>query len=269
MADFPTVPQPREASQNPGSGSAGDGNRQSPVSPPVPWGIVDAVGAFVLTLALGLLLGGLAGVIPDTVLPEDRVEAVFLPVSLAILGLTALLWVRVRYPGNVGRLVGPTRPTGRLVLIAAGLGLAAYLVINVGLGLLLQMLAELAGQELPEVQEEFREAAGDPRKAPFFALGALIFAPIAEELFFRGMLFPAIARRLGLWAGIILSAAAFSVAHLGPGGTMAHLVTFALIFPLGVLLAWLYHSRGTIVVPMIVHAVFNLIGVGLLLAGVG
>lgn len=248
----------------------------SPAEPPppgvvrVPWGVLDAVGVFVVAIVLALLLGGLLGTIPGTErLPDGLVEALFLPLSLAILGITALLWVRTRYPGNVGRLTGPQRVTAREVLIALGLGLLAYLVINVGLGALLQLLAELTGEELPTVQEEFREAARNRRMAPYFAVGAVVFAPIAEELFFRGMLFPAIAKRLGLWAGIVLSAAAFSVAHLNQAaGSGANLLIFVIIFPLGMFLAWLYHWRGTIVVTMLVHSVFNLIGVILLLAGI-
>lgn len=231
--------------------------------------MLDAVGVFVLTVVVGLVLGGLAGALPPELLPEGVVEALFLPISLAILGLTALVWVRVRYPGNARRLAGPAPPSIRLVLVALGTGLAAYLVINVGLGTLLEVLARFTGVELPPVQEDFQQAARDEQMAPFFAVGAVLFAPLAEELFFRGMLFPAIAKRLGLWAGIVGSAAAFSFAHLNPGvGGVGHLIIIVIIFPLGVLLAWLYHRLGTIVVPMIVHAVFNVISVILLLADV-
>jgi membrane protease YdiL (CAAX protease family) len=42
---------------------------------------------------------------------------------------------------------------------------------------------------------------------------AVVLAPLFEELFFRGFLFPLLARSLGAWLGIVLSAAPFALLH--------------------------------------------------------
>lgn len=247
-----------------------DGASHVDPRPDVPWTWLDALGVFFTMLVAVILLGGLLGTLPGLgLLPAEVGEALFLPLSLGVLGLTAAIWVRVRYPGAARRLTGPARARAADVLAAVGFGLAAYLVINVGLGAALQLLAEVADADLPTVQQEFRDAARDRQMAPYFAVGAVLFAPVAEEIFFRGMLFQALRRHLGVWAGAIVSAGAFSLSHVNWGSPLqANLLVFVVIFPLGVFLAWLFHRRGTLVVPILVHAIFNLIGVLLLLSGV-
>lgn len=234
----------------------------------VPWTWVDGIAVFVLTLALTFVLGGALTMLPDTGLVSPGVmDAVFLPFFFVVLIGTTLGWVRMRYPGRVGRLVGWVRPQGRHVVAGLGLGLLAFAVINLGVTAILELVAQALGADLPAVQEGFREAARDPEMAPFFVAGAVLFAPAAEELFFRGMLFPGLAKRVGVWPGIVLSAALFSLLHMSAGaGSASNLLVAALILPLGVLLAWLYQRRGTLVVPFVVHAIFNLAGVVLLIA---
>ena len=53
-----------------------------------------------------------------------------------------------------------------------------------------------------------------PMDAYLLVLIATIFAPLLEELFFRGFMYPVIARRLGVFSGILLSALAFALLHL-------------------------------------------------------
>lgn len=237
----------------------------------VPWGVGDAIGvfgvAFVGTVVAGALITAL---LPAGVLPEAVVNALYGPLTLVILGAATIGWVAVRSRGAVGLLTGSRRPNRRDVLLALGLGLGAVVVVTVGLGLVLALLLQLLGMEVPVVQQELRDAARDPQTAPIFVVSAMVVAPVFEELFFRGMVFPAIAKRLGLWAGIVLSAIVFGLVHLNQAGDLlgGSLLLLRLV-PLGILFGWLYHWRGTIVVPMIVHSIFNGASVALLLAGLG
>lgn len=237
----------------------------------VPWGVGDAVGVFGLTFIATLVASALINaLLPAGILPEGVLNAIFGPLTLVILGATTVGWVRVRSRGALGLLTGPRRATRRDVLLALGLGVGAVVVVTVGLGVLLALLLQLLGFEVPVVQQELRDAARDPQTAPIFVISAMVVAPIFEELFFRGMVFPAIAKRLGLWAGIVLSALVFGLVHLNQAGDLVGggLLLLRLV-PLGILFAWLYQWRGTIVVPMIVHSIFNGASVALLLAGLG
>lgn len=94
---------------------------------------------------------------------------------------------------------------------------------------------------------------------PFHAfLAVVIFAPILEELLFRGFLatyfFPRMANRKTVYFYIATSGTLFSTVH-GP----STLPQFLIYFALGAILAWLYVSRRDIRYPMALHAVNNLI----------
>lgn len=253
------------------AGSPAESGSGQAHSKDVPWGIGDAIGvfgvAFVGTVLAGVLVDAL---LPAGALPDAVVNALYGPLTLVILAATTVGWVAVRSRGAVGLLTGSRRPNRRDVLVALGLGVGAVVVVTVGLGIVLALLLQVLGMEVPVVQQELREAARDPQTAPLFVISAMVVAPICEELFFRGMLFPAIAKRFGLWAGIVLSAIVFGLVHLNQAGDLVGGALLLLrLVPLGILFGWLYHWRGTIIVPMIVHSIFNGASVALLLAGLG
>lgn len=84
-------------------------------------------------------------------------------------------------------------------------------------------------------------------------IGAVAVAPIAEEFFFRGLLqtfLIGIARNR--WVAIGLTAVVFGVVHLSQPHTVVALTAF------GVLLGYAYERTGSLVAPIMIHAVFNL-----------
>lgn len=257
---------PAPAGQVPPPPEEGGGRR----GPRAVWTVVDCVGVFALTPVASValfLLGSLvaAGVSDGPGGLSSGVSAVLSGATVFLLMIAAAFtWVRLRYPGHARDLLGWAWPTRRDVLVGVGIGLLGFVVINVGLGSLAELLARLAGREAPAVQEGYQELVRNPQTAPLFIGMAVVLAPLAEELFFRGMLFPALARRMSVWAAIVVSAVLFALLHVGTGATAelgANALLAALIFPLGVLLAWAYHRRGTLVVPILIHAIFNLMAV--------
>ena len=88
----------------------------------------------------------------------------------------------------------------------------------------------------------------------FFAIIAVLVAPIAEESFFRGFMFAGIRKRIGFPGAAIISAAIFAIAHLSTESLVP-------IFLLGLMLAWLYHKTKSVWPCIIVHAAYNSIGV--------
>lgn len=83
-----------------------------------------------------------------------------------------------------------------------------------------------------------------------FALTALVLAPLFEEVIFRGVLFPVLARDLGIVSGLILSSAAFALAHLSISETPS-------LFVLGLGLACLRQRSGRLAASVCMHALWN------------
>jgi hypothetical protein len=182
------------------------------------------------------------------------------------MAVVALGWTRLRYGARTADLLGWSRLEARHV--GAGLlhGVVALIGINLALGALIQAAFEAAGREVPLVQPTFRLAADDPTLAPVLALSAVLVAPAAEELLFRGLLYQGLLGRVGHWPAAAISSAAWAAVHLQRGDAWASVVVGAGILPLGLYLCWVLRRRGTLLAPVVAHAVFNALGVvGLLM----
>lgn len=106
---------------------------------------------------------------------------------------------------------------------------------------------------------KFLEARELGQMLPFL-LYALVIAPIWEEVFFRGTLFPWLAGRLPVHQAQWLSALAFGAVHL-------HGPTLIPLTVLGALLAGIYRTSGSLIPAVLVHALFNANTCALLLLG--
>lgn len=94
----------------------------------------------------------------------------------------------------------------------------------------------------------------------FDIISSVIFAPIIEELIFRGVLFNRLKIRIGIIPAIILSSALFGIGH--PFGGMISAFLF------GMCMCILYLKTDNIFVGMTVHFLNNLIFVILELTGI-
>ena len=81
----------------------------------------------------------------------------------------------------------------------------------------------------------------------------VVFAPVFEELAFRGLLFGVFRRRFQWGVAAMLSAALFALAH-GYG-----LIGFLSVFWSGLIWAWAYERTGSLWPGMIGHAINNLL----------
>lgn len=87
----------------------------------------------------------------------------------------------------------------------------------------------------------------------WFVIMGVIFAPIVEEIFFRGFLFQGFRQKYGLIGGGLLSAAIFAIGHLDPAALIP-------TFILGLLLAYMYHRSNSIWPGVILHFLVNAFG---------
>jgi membrane protease YdiL (CAAX protease family) len=84
-------------------------------------------------------------------------------------------------------------------------------------------------------------------------LGGII-TPFAEELFFRGFIYPAFRKKIGVFWAIIVSAFIFGFSHL----------SLWLVLPMafiGAAAAWLYEGTGSLYAPIALHVFNNLLAV--------
>ncbi|MFH1798114.1 MAG: type II CAAX endopeptidase family protein [Candidatus Omnitrophota bacterium] len=84
----------------------------------------------------------------------------------------------------------------------------------------------------------------------FSALFAAVFGPFAEEIFFRGFMYPAARKKIGVFWAVISTSILFSVLH-------AHIVGFFPIIALSLLLTYLYERTGSLVSSITVHITHN------------
>ena len=74
--------------------------------------------------------------------------------------------------------------------------------------------------------------------------------PIAEECFFRGVVYAALRRRTSRIVAILASGAIFALIHTNPVG-------FLPIMVLGCVLAYLYERTGSLASPLAIHILHN------------
>lgn len=204
---------------------------------------------------------------------RDSASESMLPVLLVISPVASLLmalaWLALRYQGRLAPVRGRRRARAGDVAVGLWVGVACLVGQRV-IVLVIAVLANRAGVELPEVQEAFRLIAQRPEAAPLLVLTTVVLAPVAEETVFRGILFQGLRARTGFWFAALASAALFTLAHLGEGGGwLASIVIVSGILPLGLVFAALVERRGSLLPSVVAHATYNAIGVATLIVTSG
>jgi membrane protease YdiL (CAAX protease family) len=77
-----------------------------------------------------------------------------------------------------------------------------------------------------------------------------VLAPVSEELFYRGMIYPLFRKHLGPMWGSIISGIIFGLAHLD----LWRAIPLALG---GIVLCYIYEKSGSILVSILAHGVWN------------
>jgi uncharacterized protein len=139
----------------------------------------------------------------------------------------------------------------RLVALALILLLALQFIYQGLLGLFHEQNHVQAGFE------HFRVAS--PTAVVSVLLTGAVIAPIVEELFFRGLIFNALAARMPMLLAALISGIIFGIGH-------GDLVLFPVLALFGMMQAIIYRVSGNLIVPMIVHAANNAFFLSLMIA---
>jgi len=228
---------------------------------------VDLLIALVATMALPLLTYALAGRLgspastpvstsgpAEDQLP-DATKVVSLTIGQTLAALLLLLIGRQRYPDGLrGWGLASGGLPGKLLCALVGFVVVCPPTYAV-LWLTEWLLGILAPGYQPPTHASIRlmQEPGIPGwQSALTVFNALVLAALVEELLFRGLFQPAFARWMrSQWKGIILSAGLFGLTHYPYANTIPALCIF------GVALGYLYARTGSLILVVLVHAVFN------------
>lgn len=206
----------------------------------VPWKFIDNwIGVALLAIIdVALFMITLRG---STAELAQSATVVLLELSYLLPVILIFAWRRVHW-----RSLGFGRFDRNVLGLGCGLLVASYAVIIVHNAILLFFGVDTQGEAIMKLFSEL--------DAPiwFFIVGA-IFAPLVEEIFFRGFLFQGFRARYGWMPAMVLSGFIFAVAHLD-------LVVLLPTFLLGCLLAYVYHRSNSLWPGIILHFLVNSFG---------
>lgn len=183
-----------------------------------------------------------------TPLPQTEVNLVYFAVNFIAVSLIfrRYLWAQIKLVPEVFDKV----------LCFAITGFAAYMAMNF---LLMQLLFALDPGFTSVNDTTIQELVEEDYAIMF--LGSVILVPITEETLFRGLIFRGIHDRHPILAWI-LSVMLFAMVHiLGYIGAYPYqtlLLCFVQYIPAGFCLAAAYRLSGSLLCPILIHAMVNL-----------
>jgi membrane protease YdiL (CAAX protease family) len=136
---------------------------------------------------------------------------------------------------------------------AVGLGIAllvsALPIIFASSALVSAWLKTNQQSDAQEIIQIFESANSPVQRIPIIVL-AVVGAPLAEELVFRGYLYGVLKKYFGALASMVFTAVLFALIH-------AHIPSLLPLFLLACVFTIAYESSGCLLVPMTMHATFN------------
>lgn len=238
----------------------------TPQLPPVETGVARSSGVDLLDVLLILMaavcaivfsvLAGTAAIYiahyPHSFDPKELGEnALFvIPMQmiayLLVVGFMAgLVWMR--HQQGLWEAIGWNMPSERLAMAALAMGGVLGLFSEVSSTL----LQRWTPKTLP-IEQLFR----DPSSGYLLAGFGVLVAPLVEELFFRGFLYPAVARWTGPAISIIFTAGAFAALH---GAQLAYAwPPLLVLFIVGMVFTLIRARTGSVATCVMVHVGYNL-----------
>jgi hypothetical protein len=229
----------------------------SPSTPPPRdpiWSGRDVVVLTLIALFTLILCGLVIGIYVAALYPKQKPEEVAgMPlISILAQALTSTVLLGAMYGMVARRYRSPfwesvrwRWPKGSLAILWCSAGVAAALLVDY-----LSALAPIP-KSLP-----IYKLFGSTASAYALAGYGILVAPVIEELFFRGFLFPVLARRSGVPLAVVLTSLAFMLIHTSQlAGAWAPLL---ILFFVGVAFTSARAWSGSVAVPYLMHLGYNL-----------
>ncbi len=222
-----------------------------------PWNFWEAVVAVFLTIPLILIL-----TIPIAFLLERNMgEVIFSPSEISNFGfaiayfiqavvLLILLWLFVFYRNRATWYDLGIKPFSILKGIFLTLfGIIAIFFIDIVYTIFLRFIPWDTDKNKIRLLIENKNIS-----LTMLFIVAVIIAPICEELFFRGFLFPAFKKKMTTFSAMFLSSILFAVFHLEPTQLIP-------LIGIGFILSFVYEKAESLIPSVLLHSLNNLIAI--------
>ncbi|MCC6574726.1 MAG: CPBP family intramembrane metalloprotease [Planctomycetes bacterium] len=173
--------------------------------------------------------------------------------QLAVMGGLAILfliyWKFVR-KANL-RALGLT---GERLLGDLGFAAVAAIALGVIYAAVIGVIYLVCHWLLPEGDGAFRQfvrGTGFRDSSIPYIVGVVVFFPLLEEFWYRGLMYTPLRREFGKWRAIIFLAFIFGAAHFTGSNLPLNQLFGGLVF------AWAFEKRRTLVAPVLLHMAGN------------
>jgi membrane protease YdiL (CAAX protease family) len=239
---------------------------QMDVTDPTPWGWRPVV-VPIATLVVLIVAGGIVSSFVHPRTFDGKIVATIVANAIAETLLALALWqsgrrVAARY-GGWGRAFGWRRP--KLIDLAwVGGGFVAALILRIIVGVVANGLSH--GRAAKQAQNFQLDHVSFAAVAILGVL-TVVFAPLTEELVFRGLLLRTFMRRMAFWPATILSTAIFALFHTYEVDTLVGAVTLALsVACIGLVNCVINRYTDRLTAGIGVHAASNLLALVVIVA---
>lgn len=233
----------------------------------VPWGVRDVLKILLLTFLIPVLAYAVLialsrfGILPEgirqAIRNDDPTISSVLSAVMIITEIGLITWLIKKYKLKMSDIGIRKFPVLRAVGYILG-GIVLFLIlVSIAFVLLVMIAPSIDVNQSQDVGFEFgRMGAGLWVSFAF----TVVIVPIIEELYFRGIILPAITKRFGWIFGIAGSSMIFALLH-GQYNVMVY------TFVLGCVLSVMYIRLKSIVPGIIVHVINNAVAF-MLIAGI-
>jgi membrane protease YdiL (CAAX protease family) len=222
------------------------------------WGLGDAAAGFALGFVGSVLLGSIYFAVTGDLEPglAERV-ALQTPLWAGLLGVP--LWA-ARRKGNGARTDFGVSARWLDAPTGLAIGVALQLLVLPALYYPIFWLTDIDADDVSAPAEELTSQASGGFGVFLLLVLVVLGAPIAEEVFYRGLLLRSLTKRgLGTVAAVVISAALFALSHL-------QLIQLPALLVFGLVSATLAMRTGRLGPSIWTHVGFNLTSVLILLA---
>jgi uncharacterized protein len=217
----------------------------------------------VVVLLLCLLLSGVGLLIG---LEAGLGDAVSLGIAMFLGYAPAVLWAAVSARRwGTGDLLGDLGFRGKWSDLGWGpLIWLGAITAQITLGALILAV------DLPTVSntDGISEMSGNTSEVIVLAIGAVVMAPVVEELVFRGLLLRSLLGVMGAPWAIAIQAVLFGLVHLNPEAGWGNVGLVVILTGVGAVLGVAAHRLQRLAPTIIAHAIFNAVVLALVTSGV-